>query len=460
MRHIQIQSSSFRDPCGFLFYEGGRLRRQVNKNARKDYDRLMGCGLYDLLCSKGWLITHSEIPGHKGVGKDAYKVIEPDEVNFISYPYEWSFSQLKDAALVTLNIQKAALKHKMTLKDASAFNIQFHRGRPVFIDTLSFERYRENQPWAAYRQFSQHFLAPLALMRYTNIGLNQLMKIYLDGIPLDLAVQLLPFRSKWNLSLFLHLHTHAKVQKKYGKKGGAAKNVTISYTRLLALIQNLTDAVNKLKIRNQKTEWADYYRSTNYSDRSFAHKKEIIAGFLEKANVAKVWDVGANTGEFTRIASQNGIDCVAFDLDPLAVDAHYQYNKKHKIENTLPLIMDVTNPSASIGWDNAERMGIKSRPLPDVVFALALIHHLSVSNNIPFYKISDFFCALSENLFIEFVPKSDSQVQKLLASRKDIFYDYNEEAFVREFEKNFQVIEKQKIAGSERSVFWMKRRRQ
>jgi len=454
----KIHQSSFRDPSGFLFYENGKLFRQVNIRYKEDYELLTGSGLHDKLCKKGLLIPHREVENYRGVNDDAYKVLEPEAINFISYPYEWSFSQLKDAALLTLAIQKISLQYGMTLKDASAYNIQFCKGKPIFIDTLSFEKYQEGKPWEAYRQFCQHFLAPLALMSHTDIRLNQLMKIYLDGIPLDLAAKLLPFRTNLNFSLFMHLHLHAKSQKKYEHKGLAARNIKISQSNLEAVIQSLYSAVKKLRIKTRISEWGDYYTFTNYSPQSFTHKKEIISRFVLAIKPQTVWDLGANTGEFTQIASQQGAKCIAFDIDPLAVDSCYQYIRKQRIEDILPLIMDLTNPSPSIGWNNKERMGLKRRPFPDTVFALALIHHLAISNNLPFYKIAKFLWKIADNLIVEFVPKTDSQVQRLLESRKDIFDDYTEETFKKEFEMFYTIKAKEKIIASERIIYWMKRK--
>ena len=458
MAQNKILASSFRDPSGFLFHGEGKLLRQVNVFYQPDYDLLMGSGLYDALVKKGLLIPHEEIPGHKGLNDSTYKVIEPEMVGFISYPYEWSFSQLKDAALTTLEIEKIALQHGMTLKDASGYNIQFHKGKPVFIDTLSFETYQDGKPWEAYRQFCQHFLAPLALMSYTDIRLNQLLKIYMDGIPLDLTSSLLPFKTKASFPMLMHLHLHAGSQKKYEHKGTAARAVKISRSNLLALIQSLTGAVTSLRLKSQKTEWGEYYTFTNYRDSSFAHKKEIIAGFLERVNPQTIWDLGANTGEFTRIASAHGVNCIAFDIDPLAVDSSYRQIRQQKIDNILPLVMDLTNPSPSIGWNNKERMAMRKRSRPDAIFALALVHHLAISNNLPFSKISKFLSRLSDNLIIEFVPKPDSQVQKLLESRRDIFGNYDEETFVKEFGMYYNIMAKEKVVDSERTVFWMKRK--
>ena len=273
---IEIQKSSFRDPSGFLFYEDGKLLRQINICYQKDYELLMESGLYDKLCQEKLLIPHTVIQNHTGIDNNCYAVIQPEEIRFISYPYEWSFSQLKDAALATLEIQRISLQFGMTLKDASAYNIQFHKGKAIFIDTLSFEIYQEGKPWDAYKQFCQHFFAPMALMSYTDIRLNQLLKIYMDGIPLDLAGRLLPFKTKMSFSMLMHLHLHAKSQKKYEHQGSAGKTIQIKSSNLIALIVNLRHSVRKLRLKNQSTEWGDYYTFTNYSDRSFAHKKEII----------------------------------------------------------------------------------------------------------------------------------------------------------------------------------------
>jgi len=451
--------SSFRDPSGFLFYKNEQLLRQVNKSYQEDYDFLMNSSLYDKLISKGLLIEHKELENHEAINTDCYKILAPNLINFISYPYEWSFNQLKDAAITTLKIQKIALEYGMTLKDSSAYNIQFYKGKPVFIDTLSFEIYKEGKPWEAYKQFCQHFLAPLALMSYTDIRLNQLLKIYIDGIPLDLTSQLLPQKTKFNFSLLMHIHLHAKTQKKYEQKGTASKDIKIKQSNLVGIIQSLLKLVSKLKIKEQKTEWGEYYSFTNYSDKSFLHKKEIISKFVEAINPKSVWDLGANTGEFTQIASLYGADCVAFDIDPLAIDFNYDRIKNQQIENILPLIIDLTNPSPSIGWNNTERLGFKQRPLPDVVFALALIHHLAISNNLPLDKIALFFSEITDNLIIEFVPKSDSQVKILLESRKDIFVHYEEESFEKDFELYFDIRDKKNVSESERVIYWMKRKR-
>ena len=215
----EVLRSSFRDPGGFLFRREGSLYRQVNRACAEDFQLLESSGLAASLREAGLLIPHVEADVEPPRPDIAFRVIRPEPVPFISYPYEWSFSQLKDAALTTLRIQKIALRHGMILKDASAYNIQFHRGRPVLIDTLSFTRYEEGQPWVAYRQFCQHFLAPLALMAYRDVRLSALLRTEIDGVPLDLAAGLLPWRTRLKPGLLMHLHVHAASQKKYEHGG-------------------------------------------------------------------------------------------------------------------------------------------------------------------------------------------------------------------------------------------------
>ena len=210
--------SSFRDPSGFLFQQDGIIYRQVNLVCKDNYDHLMDSGLYQALINDNLLIPHEEADIEPLVPERAYRTIKPEVIPFVSYPYEWCFSQLKDAALTTLKVQRKALDFGMSLKDCSAFNIQFRKGRPVFIDTLSFEKYREGQPWVAYRQFCQHFLAPLALMGYKDVRLNQLFRVYIDGLPLDFTSCLLPWRTRLRFSLLSHLHLHARSQEHFADK--------------------------------------------------------------------------------------------------------------------------------------------------------------------------------------------------------------------------------------------------
>jgi hypothetical protein len=270
---------SFRDPSGGIVHRDGELLRQVNRRWQGPYDQLMQSGLYSRLVAGGCLIEHEEQdPGAVGLeNPEVYRLLRPRRVDFISYPYEWCFSQLKDAALLTLAIQREAMAYGMSLKDASAFNVVYEGSTPVFIDTLSFEPYVEGEPWVAYRQFCQHFLAPLALASHRDIRLLQLLRRYLDGIPLDLAASLLPRRTRLRLGLGMHLHLHARLQ------GGSAAGATtdtprggVSKRGLMGLVDSLESAVERVTWEPGGTEWADYYTDTNYSDEAMRHKIDVV----------------------------------------------------------------------------------------------------------------------------------------------------------------------------------------
>ncbi len=456
-----LQPASFRDPSGFLFTRAGTLYRQVNQYYQADYDLLMKSGLYAALVKAGLLVRHTEAAVEARNPALAYKVIQPERVQFISYPYEWSFSQYKDAALATLAIQKRALESGMSLKDSSAYNIQFQHGKPVLIDTLSFEIFREGEPWVAYRQFCQHFLAPLALMALKDIRLSQLMRIYIDGVPLDLASQLLPGSTRFNFGLTVHIHQHAAAQKRYAGKEiklETATNPRFNKMALLGLVDSLEGAIKGLTWKPAGTEWAEYYDATNYSDAAFEHKRELVGKFVERAQPKNVWDMGANNGVFSRVAGDKGVFTLACDIDPAAVEQNYRFVKEKKEENLLPLVVDLTNPSPALGWSNQERQSLQQRGPADMILALAVIHHLAISNNVPLPQLADYFAGLGTWLVIEFVPKSDSQVQRLLASRKDIFTDYNQETFEAVFSENYTIHESVAIRGSERRLYLMEKR--
>ena len=458
MSKAEQLSASFRDPSGFLFTRNGTLYRQINRAYSNDYARLMDSGLYGKLVKASLLIPHVESDQLPAESDAAFKVIQPERVLFISYPYEWSFSQLKDAALTTLSIQKRALKLDMSLKDASAYNIQFVRGTATLIDTLSFEAYKEGQPWVAYKQFCQHFLAPLALMSYRDVRLSQLLRVYIDGVPLDLASALLPAKTKFNFGLLTHIHIHAGAQKRYSDKAVNPREraIRVSKQALIGLIESLENTIQKLTWKPGGTEWGDYYENTNYTDSAFEHKKQLVNEWALEKKPTLVWDLGGNTGVFSREAALSGAFTVSFDIDPAAVEQNYRTVKSKKEQNILPLVLDLTNPSPSLGWNNSERDSFAGRGPVDMALALAVIHHLAISNNVPLPQLAEFFASRCRRwLVIEFVPKSDSQVQKLLSSREDIFPGYSREGFEAAFSSRFTIRKTESVRDSERTLYLM-----
>ncbi|MGI9307841.1 MAG: SAM-dependent methyltransferase [Gammaproteobacteria bacterium] len=451
-------SGSFRDPSGFLYYRNGILLRQINPCYADDFEHLISSGLYDSLSNSGLLIKHEEADLSKASTANAYKVIAPEVIPFISYPYEWSFGQLKDAALATLEIQKQALDKSMSLKDASAYNIQFHNGRAVFIDTLSFEKYEKGTPWVAYRQFCQHFLAPLALMAHVDVGLNQLFRTNIDGIPLDLATSLLPFSKRLNPTLSMHLWLHSRSQGKAHTQRDSAQAVSGSFseTAFRGLLDNLRSGISKLNWKPGGSEWFDYYdANNNYGDTGLAEKEALVQKVVEKLRPNTVWDLGGNTGRFTRIAVKAGAKGVCFDIDPGCVESNYRYAKANNETDILPLLLDLTNPSPGIGWANHERYSLLERGPVDLILALGLIHHLVIANNVPFLKVAKMLGRLCEHLVIEFVPRGDSQIDKLLLNRRDVFTDYEAESFEGDFSQFFSIKDSIAIPDTHRTLYVM-----
>lgn len=451
-------AGSFRDPGGFLFRRDGVLYRQVNRSCADDLRRLHESGLYAALVDKGLLVPHADASLDLAEGPEAACVIAPRELPFVSHPYEWCFSQLQDAALATLRIQKIALRHGMILKDASAYNIQFDAGRALLVDTLSLSAYAEGRPWVAYRQFCQHFLAPLALMAKVDVRLLSLLRTHIDGVPLDLASRLLPWHTRLAPGLLMHLHAHAASQKKHEDRRGAAKVRPVSAKALAGIVDSLRGAVRGLAWRPRGTEWGAYYQDTNYSDEALRAKGTLVSDFLARLDPRTVWDLGANDGTFSRLAAARGAFTVAADVDPAAVELGWRQVKERGEANLLPLLMDLTNPSPALGWDHAERPSLRQRGPADAVLALALVHHLAIGNNVPLDRVAAFLASVGRALIIEFVPKHDSQVQRLLATRDDVFPDYTREGFEAAFAARFAVEAAEPVPGSERILYLMRRR--
>jgi hypothetical protein len=297
-------------------------------------------------------------------------------------------------------------------------------------------------------------------MALTDVRLSQLFRIFIDGVPLDLASKLLPYNSWARWGLIAHVHLHAKAQKTFSNIGKKSKNTTAQIHKLsrhgmIGLLGSLRSIIEKLEWKPQGTEWGEYYQATNYSDSAFFEKKKLVAEFIDLVAPTTLWDMGANTGVFSRIASKNNVSTVAFDIDPAAVESNYRHMKSQSETLMLPLVLDLTNPSSSIGWASKERRSLAERGPVDCIMALALVHHLAISNNVPLAMIAEFFASIGKWLIIEFVPKSDSQVQRLLRTREDIFPRYDQMNFESEFSVFFKIKKKNQIVGSDRTLYLM-----
>ncbi len=447
--------ASYRDPCGFVFRHSGVVYRSVLPEGRADYDMLMGSGLYQKLVNDGSMISHEETDSLLQPG--AYRVLKPKQLSFWTYPYEWSFSQLKDAALLTLKLINIGLKHGMMLKDANAYNIQFVGGKPMLIDSLSFEPYEEGKPWQAFNQFCQHFLYPLLVFQKCPELAPGIMMAYPDGLTAPLTARLLPWRSKlsWNNQLYVYLA--AAVGKKGGSKGTSYK---ISRQKILQNVAQLKGYIQKLEQPKGKTTWNSYYEETILSDAYLENKKVVIAEILKELKPKRVTDAGCNTGAFSFIAASEASEVIAFDFDAASIDRLYQQARQKGVDNIQALVSDITNPTPALGWNNGERSELKERlGTADMVMALALVHHLALAKNIPLSFISSFFESITGQwLLIEFVPKTDPKSQLLLQSRKDIFPHYTREDFENAFEEYFSIERSIALEHSERRLYLLRKR--
>lgn len=452
---VDRHGGSFRDPAGYLFERHGTLLRRVEHRYAEDWYQLHESGLLDLLQTRRMLVGHEELLVDPVLDRGAFRIIRPDRIPFVSYPYEWTTSQLQAAALLTLRVERAALDHGMTLKDASAYNIQFLGHRPVFIDTLSFMKYQPGAPWPAYRQFCQHFLAPLALMTGVDTRLRDLLRTYLDGVPLDLASRLLAPATWLRPSQLLHIHLHSRSVQRLATRSVAPAIARrgVSPAGREGLLAHLESAVTSLKASTEKTEWADYEAVHNYSTEGQLCKESAIDRWVAMVRPRLVVDLGANTGHYSKRIAELGAYVVAIDGDSGAAESLCRRLMVAGDERVLPLWMDLTNPSPSHGWAHREREALVDRGGCDLVLALALVHHLAIGNNVPLPELLDYFARLGSNAIVEWVPKDDPQVRRLLVSRSDIFADYGEQAFLHAAESVFNVVERVAVPGNGRALY-------
>lgn len=461
MRESKV-SGSFRDPAGFVFKDGnGHFFRQINVCGKEDFDFFQASGLSNALLEKGLLVPYQESHKPPLISDTAYKVIQPVEVPFISYPYEWSFSQLKEAALNTLRVQEIALQYGMTLKDASSFNFQIFEGRMILIDTLSFARKpADDWGWEAYNQFCDHFLSPLLLAKYSNPGVFCALKAYPEGLPVDLTSKMLPSKTYFMPQVFLHTHLRKKLQKtEAGKPVASQKNHQISKDKALNILRSLKELVAGLEAPDHHTTWSNYYAEThNYSSPSMAKKEQLVLSFFEKTKAQRVCDLGANEGKFSRLISSSVEYVVSADIDYNCVDKNWLTLKKDLRKNLIPIVMDITNPSPSLGWDTTERDSFFQRSHFDLTLALALFHHLAIGKNVPMDRIFSSLARTCKSLVIEFVPKEDSQVIKMLQQRKDVFPNYTIENFESAAAMYFEIELKAPIPDTSRTLYLMTKR--
>jgi 2-polyprenyl-3-methyl-5-hydroxy-6-metoxy-1,4-benzoquinol methylase len=456
MPEIKPHDASYRDPDGFVFCIENELYRQVNKSYRLNYELLLQSNLYQHLTEKKWLVKHVPVNENFTDSAEWFITLKPEKVPFISYPYEWSFDMLKDAALLTLDINKTAIEHGMILKDATPFNIQFTGVAPIFIDTLSFEKYNETLPWNAYKQFCECFLFPLMLSNYTKLEGQKFLSVYPDGLPINIVAAVLPFSGKWNINVWLYVYLQKNISHRaLGSANTMKTSGKFNKKKMLDLLNGLYGYIKTLRFQHKQT-WDDYYTTTIRGDGYLEEKEKIVKKFIQDLKLERVLDIGTNDGKFADIVAGNAVYVLATDVTSNCINQLYLKQKHKPLKTLLPLVIDIANPTAAIGFLNKERQSFLQRLDVEMVLALAVIHHLHFSNSIPLQKQAEFFSTIAKKyLLIEFVPFEDEKVKIITGRKQTDGHPYGISLFESLFSEKF-IIEKKESLTNGRILYLMK----
>lgn len=455
--------ASFRDPSGHVYEADGRIFRTITERAVDEYRFARDSGVLQNLVDRGLLIPSDEVSlAEAGLEDipDVVLAVEHPRIPFISYPYEWPFPALKAAALLHLDLNIELIAHGMTLSDATAYNVQFRGSRPVFIDLLSLKQYREGEYWTGYRQYCDQFLNPLLLRALTGVAHNAWYRGSPEGIAASDIARLLPWRKKISPRVFAHVGLQGKFQTANVSqdKARSLKSRKLSKTAYLGILHQLRDWIAGLKPAGSgATVWQDYVGTHSYTDEEQQAKKEFVTAFVDTAQPAMLWDFGCNTGDFSEVALSAGAGAViGFDFDQGALDAAFERSRDRNLD-FLPLFLDATNPSPDQGWKQCERDGLAGRRNADALLALALVHHLAIGKNIPLPDVVDWLVDMAPQGVVEFVPKDDSMIQRMLMLRDDIFDDYGYDQFCNHLKARARIVREQRVSLSGRMLVWYER---
>jgi SAM-dependent methyltransferase len=464
MSQQQVESGSFRDRKAKVFYHNGGVYRVLSRAAMSDWKALSATRFFPRFSGDGKIVRTEIVnsfdspevqPQGQWVG-----VLKHERIPFISYPYEWSFGMLRDAGLLQLELLLEALKENLILKDSSAFNVQWRGSVPAFIDITSFEKLAPGEPWVGYRQFCQLFLYPLLLQAYKDVPFQLWLRGSLDGIESEHLMRLMSARDFLRPGVFTHVFMQARLQSRFGnsqrdvktdlRKAGFSKQLIVSnLKRIKKLIQGL-------KWEPEKSVWADYAITNSYSEEESERKAAFVREVVHSRFWELTWDLGCNTGVFSRIAAENARYVVALDADQLAVERLFRELKAEGIKTILPLLNNLADPSPNLGWRGLERKSLANRGKPELVLCLALIHHLVISANIPLGEFVEWLAGLGGDLVIEFITKEDAMVQTLLRNKEDNYSDYNKEFFEECLSKAFDLVRHERLDSGRRFLYYAK----
>lgn len=455
--------ASFRDPAGRIFTKDRRIFRLVSHQGARNYQIVRDTKFISKMAGLDKIIETLE--ANPSIIDDPslnpHYVLEHPRLPFISYPYEWCFPMLKKAALLHLELQLQALDEKLMFSDASAYNIQFKGTRPIFIDSLSIQPYREGQVWEGHQQFCEQFLNPLLLRSLLGVTHNAWYRGNLEGIPSDELSKMLPWYKKFSRNLFLHVVLPSRLNnlaKNEKADSLSSMNHKLPKETLTKIFTQLSSWINGLKPRSSSNStWGDYASIHCYESNEVTEKQKFVSNFIQKTKPETVWDLGCNTGEYSEVALKSGANYViGFDYDQVALEKSFERAEKNSL-NFLPLFFDGANPSPDQGWNCQERKSFLSRKNADAVLALAFEHHLAIGRNIPLDQLIDWLLNLAPCGVIEFIPKEDPNLKLMLRLREDIFDNYSEDSFRNILEKKCRIISSKTISKTKRVLYWFEK---
>ena len=449
-------SGSFRDYDSRVFSAGGQILRSLSPAALADYEALAGSRFFSEAQEAG-TVVHTELVGDYVPPPECRPpagfagVLRHERIPFLSWPFEWPFSMLKQAALLTLELMQQALDEGMILKDATPYNLQWRGAAPVFIDVGSFERLGEGEPWFGYRQFCMQFLYPLMLQSYRQVPFRPLLRGQIDGIAPEQMRNLLSLRDRFRRGVLTNVVLHARLERRHAERSASAardelKRAGFKPELIKANVDRLARLVRRLDWSPGESAWSEYREISTYDERQLGDKEAFVEAAVARAAPKLVWDLGCNDGRFSRIAARHGAYVVAIDGDELAVDRLSRELRSERSERILPLAIDLVDPSPGLGWRGSERPRLEQRQRPDLVLALALVHHLAIGANVPLAGLIDWLADLGPALVIEFPTREDPMVARLLSGKRENAHpDYGLEAFEASLERRFTVVGRERL---------------
>jgi SAM-dependent methyltransferase len=459
----QLEPGSFRDPESRVFYAGDEVYRALSPDGLSDFEALRESGLLDDERIVRTAIAEDTAALRGLLVHEPAGVLRHERVPFVSYPYEWTFSMLKDAALLQLDLLLAALERDLVLKDSTPYNVQFKGARPVFVDVGSFERIREGEPWVGYRQFCMLYLYPLLLQSLKDVPFHPWLRGSIDGIPPAQMRALLSFRDRFRRGLFTNVFLHARLERRYADRPEQVKREVKSVFKKELFVTNvrkMRKLVERLTWNPPEGVWTAYGERNSYTDDDARRKDDFVREVATSREWGLVWDIGCNNGRYSRIAAEGARTVVAVDADQGPVELLYRDLEAEGNEQILTLTMNLADPSPGLGWRGLERKSLAGRGKPDLVLALALVHHMAISANVPVKEFVDWLASVGSALVIEFPTREDPMVKKLLAPKRDGLHpDYELGFFERTLAEAFEVERSERLESGTRVLYFARPKR-